>query len=329
MLRSLVGSEMCIRDSINAEYGGPCSRPMSNCLPGGKIGYDRINEGNAFAATGPANNYTIDNEPGAGSYQDSVKLDTMAPDSFGSVNQPGASLPPSQSEYPQSDFHTRPHMAHTSANIFAACCPGKSGLTANTVLMVLLCAAEVGSSMAIGSLVLLTDFFRRLSCVFLLIYDMEALQLEEDLGGSPDVRIISHRGNLLSKAMIGVYLLSASFFMATFALWRMYGHDPPQLDSPGWLILFGVLGVSLDVLHVFCGVNQTLVHDDIELSRFWWCFLQAYGSLIVLFEGLVASMSGGSFLDPIVAIIFAALMCIGNMGPVLASSAELYNRLRA
>eukprot|EP00658_Telonema_sp_P-2_P059019 TRINITY_DN47682_c0_g1_i1.p1 TRINITY_DN47682_c0_g1~~TRINITY_DN47682_c0_g1_i1.p1 ORF type:complete len:102 (+),score=3.28 TRINITY_DN47682_c0_g1_i1:123-428(+) len=25
MLRSLVGSEMCIRDSINAEYGGGCS----------------------------------------------------------------------------------------------------------------------------------------------------------------------------------------------------------------------------------------------------------------------------------------------------------------
>eukprot|EP00658_Telonema_sp_P-2_P045523 TRINITY_DN334_c0_g1_i3.p2 TRINITY_DN334_c0_g1~~TRINITY_DN334_c0_g1_i3.p2 ORF type:complete len:115 (-),score=37.24 TRINITY_DN334_c0_g1_i3:240-584(-) len=29
MLRSLVGSEMCIRDSINAEYGGFTNLPMS------------------------------------------------------------------------------------------------------------------------------------------------------------------------------------------------------------------------------------------------------------------------------------------------------------
>ena len=46
--------------------------------------------------------------------------------------------------------------------------------------MVVLCAAEVGASMAIGSLLLLADFYHRLSCVFLLIHDMKSEQLLED-----------------------------------------------------------------------------------------------------------------------------------------------------
>merc|ERR1712146_394127 len=111
---------------------------------------------------------------------------------------------------------------------------------------------------AIGSIVLLADFFRRLSCAFFLIYDMEAMQMEEECGRTSDVRAMNQRGSLLSKALIGVYLLSASFFIAVFALWRMYGHNPPEMDSPGWLMLFGVGGVALDVLHVFSGVKQSL-----------------------------------------------------------------------
>merc|ERR1711935_953391 len=206
---------------------------------------------------------------------------------------------------------------------------GKSGLTANCLMLGVLCAAEVGSSMAIGSVSLLADFFRRLSCVFLLIYDLEEIQLDEEAGGQVDTSATSHRGNMLSKALIGIYLLSVSFFMATFALWRMYGHDPPNLTNDGRLILFGVIGVALDVLHVFCGVKQTLVHDDIDLSRFWWCFLQCYGSLLVLAEGLISSMNGGRYLDPILCIFFAGLIAVSSVGPVLQASSELYNRARA
>eukprot|EP00656_Telonema_subtile_P046921 TRINITY_DN5358_c0_g1_i1.p1 TRINITY_DN5358_c0_g1~~TRINITY_DN5358_c0_g1_i1.p1 ORF type:complete len:304 (+),score=54.35 TRINITY_DN5358_c0_g1_i1:74-985(+) len=302
---------------------------MSKCFPGGGPKYEKVAEAQGFASGPTATNYTIDAEDyhGQTSYNGATKMDGVPLGVPASNTVPEMPDIQPSSEYPTSATGSRP-MKYTFS-IFSGCAPGKSGLTANCILLVLLCAAQVGSSMSIGSVVLLADFFRRLSCVFLLIYDLEELQLEEDYGGSNvDVSGIAHRGGLLAKALVGVYLLSASFFMATFALWRMYGHDPPGLSSSGWLILFGTIGAALDICHVFCGVKQTLIHEDTELSRFWWCFLQVYGSLFVLAEGIFYTMSGGHYLDPIMAIFFAAFMAVGNVGPVLAACAEIYHRSR-
>jgi len=303
----------------------------SKCLPGKNKGYDKISEQQGFASG--TTSYTID---GATGYQNNSDMDTVQMEGGYGQNS-GTELPPigpQSSEFPSTQPRPIGSMggstSFNTASVFASCCPGSSGITGNTILNVLICAAQIGASMAIGSTVLLADFFRRLSCAFFLIYDMEALQMEEECAGSQvDTRSIAHRGNLLSKALIGVYLLSASFFMATFALWRMYGHDPPEMSSAGWLILFGVFGVALDVLHVFNGVKQSLVHDDIELARFWWCYLQVYGSLFVLIEGLIASMNGGRYLDPIMCLFYAATMAVANMGPVMSACSEIYNRVRA
>jgi Co/Zn/Cd efflux system component len=214
-------------------------------------------------------------------------------------------------------------------NIFAACCPGSSGLTANCILMVVLCATEVGASMSIGSLLLLADFYRRLSCVFLLIQDMESEQLKEDYAGSNvNVLAVGQRGSNLSKAFVGIYLLSASFFMATASLWRMYGHNPPEMDDSGYLVFLGALGLALDVLHVFCGVRQTIVHEDTSLSRHWWCIAQVYGSVFVMLEGLIDTANPGKYLDPIMTIFFVAVMCMCNVSATLSASSELYNRGR-
>ena len=109
-----------------------------------------------------------------------------------------------------------------SSNVFASCFPGSSGLSANLILMVALCAAQLSGSMGIGSLLLLGDFFRRLSCAFLLIAQQKADQVEESFSGSSaEKRDVLDNGNLLSKVLVAVYLTSASFFMACLALWRM------------------------------------------------------------------------------------------------------------
>ena len=42
------------------------------------------------------------------------------------------------------------------------------------------------------------------------------------------------------------------------------------MDESGYLILLGAIGLALDVLHVFCGVRQTIVHEDQSLSRPLW-----------------------------------------------------------
>ena len=76
--------------------------------------------------------------------------------------------------------------------------------------MVVLCAAEVGASMAIGSLLLLADFYRRLSPRHG-VHDMESERLLEDYAGSSvSVLEVSKRASNLAKAFVGIYLLSAS-----------------------------------------------------------------------------------------------------------------------
>jgi hypothetical protein len=308
---------------------------MSKCF-NGSGGYDKI-EGQGFAGGNNAatSSYSIDAPTG---YQDTGNMNMQDVQGFApatDMRAPGGNPLPSiqpSSEYPpgaQASGNAGNHMMISTPNIFAGCCPGSSGLTANCVLMVVFCAAEVGASMSVGSLLLLADFYRRLSCVFLLIHDMESEQLSEDYAGSNvNVLEVSQRGSNLAKAFVGIYLMSASFFMATASLWRMYGHNPPLMDESGYLILLGAMGLALDVLHVFCGVRQTIVHEDQSLSRPLWCAAQAYGSGLVMMEGLIDSANPGKYLDPIMTIGFVAVMCICNMNATLSASSELYNRGR-
>jgi len=304
---------------------------MSKCF-NGSGGYDRI-EGQSITGAQNTTNYSIDPT----GYQDTGNVNMQNVHGFAPKTDapPGVAtnsgLPSVQPEYPPASHASSlagGDMSYSS-NVFMSCCPGTSGLTANCVLMVVLCAAEVGASMSIGSLLLLADFYRRLSCVFLLIHDMETEQLKEDYAGSNvDVRAVSSRGSNMAKAFVGIYLLAASFFMATQSLWRMYGHNPPVMDSSGYLILFGAAGLGLDILHVFCGVRQTIIHDDMSVNRTWWCFAQAYGSILVMCEGLVDASDPGKYLDPIMTIGYVAMMCAVNLNPTLAASSELYNRGR-
>ena len=55
--------------------------------------------------------------------------------------------------------------------------------------------------------------------------------------------------------------------MATASLWRMYGHNLPEMEDSSYLILLGAVGLALDVLHGFRGVRQTIVHEDTSLSQ--------------------------------------------------------------
>lgn len=116
--------------------------------------------------------------------------------------------------------------------------------------------------------------------------------------------------------------------MATASLWCMYEHNPPLMDESGYLILLGAIGLALGVMHVFCGVRQTIVHEDQTLSRPLWCAAQAYGSGLVMMEGVVDSANPGKYLDSIIEIGCVVAMCICNMNATLSATSELYNRGR-
>ena len=54
--------------------------------------------------------------------------------------------------------------------------------------------------------------------------------------------------------------------MATMALARMYGHDPPPLETPGWLLLLGTIGATgrLQAVSSRCRAGDGLA------ARFLW-----------------------------------------------------------
>lgn len=104
-----------------------------------------------------------------------------------------------------------------------------------------------------------------------------------------------------------------------------YGQDPPHLSSPGWLVLYGTVGLAVDVWHVWCGVKQTVAHDDSELPRHWWISLHIYGSMLVLLEGLICTARPGAYLDPIMTLFLAGIICWANTSQLLRGARELYH----
>eukprot|EP00658_Telonema_sp_P-2_P001537 TRINITY_DN1056_c0_g1_i2.p1 TRINITY_DN1056_c0_g1~~TRINITY_DN1056_c0_g1_i2.p1 ORF type:complete len:344 (-),score=103.12 TRINITY_DN1056_c0_g1_i2:98-1048(-) len=64
MLRSLVGSEMCIRDSINAEYGEPCacSNGVNRPMPASSDAHDKTPLWRDVLSTATASNSSLDSK---------------------------------------------------------------------------------------------------------------------------------------------------------------------------------------------------------------------------------------------------------------------------
>lgn len=283
----------------------PCA---PRCLTGSS--YDRIGEAQAISRPGPSYDEQIAaSYSTGGAYQaDSAPSDV-----------PAASGGAEEVRHGQS--------------IFSVCCPNKLGTTIDCFLVAALAVTEVGASLGIASVLLLCDSLRRLSCVLLLIWEMEAPELVAATAKAAralktrgtDPRTLGHRARLLARGMIGVYLMTASFFMSTVALARMYGHDPPPLVQPGWLIFIGSIGLASDVLHAFSGVRQSIYHEESNLSRLPWLLAHFYGSLLVMLEGLLGVIDVGNYLDPLMALGLAGLVAGFNLIPMQQVSAELFS----
>merc|ERR1711934_901914 len=142
-----------------------------------------------------------------------------------------------------------------------------------------------------------------------------------------ELRGVDRRRLYLASMMIGVYLLAVAFVAAMYAVISMYGGAPRGLEKEGYIIVIGALCLLLDLIHVKYNVQVRLgtsAEDDENIPT--KILGATYGSLFVIFEGVIRTIVGESaesYIDPILMLVFASTITCTSADSVMKNASAL------